>query len=132
MYSGKELLDRLYTELANRTNGAVMTIPKPEVSSANKKSFIANFRTICNKLNRPEQEVKKYFIDELKTDISISQSGALIITGRYELRQITKMFSNYIKEYITCKECSSCNTEIIKENRITFIVCKKCLAKKAL
>lgn len=132
MYSEKFLLDRLYTELQNNMTNTKMSLPRPEVSCANKRSFISNFRTICTKLNRPENKVKKYFMEELKTDISISQDGALVITGMYKLNQMTTLISNYINDYVKCKECSSCNTEIVKENRISYMSCNKCLSKKAL
>lgn len=131
-YSNNFLIDRLYIELGNHQNsGKKLLLDKPEISSANKKTFIRNFKEICNKLNRKVNEVQDYFTKELATTISLNQDGVLIITGVYKQSGIIKILSTYIKNYVTCKECNSCDTEIIKESRITFLKCNKCLSKKA-
>jgi translation initiation factor 2 subunit 2 len=72
-----------------------------------------------------------FFEKELQTSVSINQDGGLVITGMFKQPGLLKIFTNYIKEYVTCKECNSCDTEIIKENRITYLKCNKCLSKKA-
>ena len=79
---------------------------------ANKKTYIANFRAICNKLNRTEDEVKLFFEKELATVISINNNGSLIITGIYKQQGILKILNNYILEFVTCKECKSCDTNV--------------------
>lgn len=129
-----ELLDRLYDELAKKTTPSnnKLTIDAPIVACANKRTYVSNFAIICNKLNRKESDILQYFTEELNTAISIDQNGCLIICGIFKQAGIQKIFGNYIKEYIICKECHSYNTELIKENRITFLSCNKCLSKKAL
>lgn len=131
-YNDNYLIDRLYIELGNHQNtNKKLILNKPEISSANKKTYISNFKEICDKLNRRVSDVQDYFVKELATSISLNKDGALIITGVYKQAGIIKVLSTYIKDYVTCKECNSCDTEIIKENRITFLKCNKCLSKKA-
>lgn len=133
LYNTKFLLDRLYIELGDHLNSnKKLSIDKPEIASANKKTYINNFKIICSRINRSIDEVKNYFDKELNTPTSINQDGALVITGIFKQNGIIKVLGNYIKEYVTCKECFSCDTEIIKENRITFLKCNKCLSKKSL
>ena len=132
-YTDNFLLDKLYTELETLlVPNKKISIEKPEVSSANKRTFIANFRTICSKLNRKEEELRIFFENELKTSVSINQDGALVITGIYKQNGIMTILTSYMKEFIICKQCNSCDTNLIKENKILFLICSKCLSKHAI
>ncbi|ARF09704.1 translation initiation factor 2 subunit beta [Indivirus ILV1] len=132
-YSVEFLADRLYDELLNQNvNNKKLIIEKPIVKSLNKKTFILNFTSICSKINRPTLDVKQYFEREMSTSISINAQGSLVITGTFKEINILKVFSSYIENFVKCTECGSCETEIIKENRITYNNCKKCKSKKAL
>jgi len=132
-YSDNFLTEKLYSELETLvTPTKKISIEKPEVSNANKRTFIANFKNICNKLNRKEDEVRLFFEEELKTTVTINQDGALIITGNYKQNGIMTVLTNYMKEYVICKQCNSCDTGLIKESKITFLICSKCLSKYAL
>lgn len=132
-FSQEFLIDRLYIELNNCSNpNKKVSLERPEVCIANKKTFFSNFSEICQKLNRKDTDVKKYFEDELKTEVNILQDGGLNIVGIFRQPGIQKILGNYIKDFVACKECNSCDTELIKSNRITFISCNKCKSKKAL
>lgn len=132
-YTTDFLIDKLYTELNNNLSAnKSLTLERLDISCANKKTAISNFRSICAKLNREEYEVKTYFEKELLATITINSDGCLIITGMFKQPGIYKVLNNYIKEFVTCKECNSCDTKIIKENRVMFMVCNRCLSKKAL
>ncbi|QKF93648.1 eukaryotic translation initiation factor eIF-2 beta [Fadolivirus algeromassiliense] len=132
LYTTEYLVNRLYTELSDHTSSSKkLSLEKPEISSVNKKTYISNFKSLCTKLNRDTNDVKMFFEKELQTSVSINQDGGLVITGMFKQPGLLKIFTNYIKEYVTCKECNSCDTEIIKENRITYLKCNKCLSKKA-
>jgi translation initiation factor 2 subunit 2 len=131
-YNSKFLVDKLYIELSrSAASNRKLILEKPEISSANKKTFISNFKAICTKLNRKVDDARDYFEKELCTTVTVNQEGSLVITGVYKQVGIMKVLDSYIKKYVTCKECSSCDTEIIKENRLTFLKCNKCLSKKA-
>lgn len=129
----EQLLDRLYEKLdqcQNNTNKLYIT--RLKVSSANRKTFIQKFEEMCTKLNRPVNDVKQFFEEELSTSTTIDSSGNMIVTGLFKQEGVDKILSNYIKQYVQCSECKSCNTVINKESKITFINCSKCLSKKAL
>lgn len=131
-YEVEYLVDRLYDELAGKqTSTKKVILDRPIIQVKNKKTFINNFAMICYKLKRNTEDVKKYFETEMKIISSINGSGGLVITGMYREPQIMKIFSNYIKDFVKCKECKSCDTTIIRENRITYNNCNKCKSKKA-
>ncbi len=133
IYPTDFLIDRLYDELDNQNvNSKKLIIEKPIVKSLNKKTFIPNFTSICTKINRNVDEVKQYFEKEMNTAISTNAQGGLVITGMFKEIHIMKVFSSYIENFVKCKECGSCDTKLIKENRITYNDCNKCKSKKAL
>lgn len=135
VYSDTYLVDKLYSELeaiGNDSKIKKIALEKPEVTSANKKTFISNFRMICLKLNREEADVKLFFEKELNTTVTINQDGGLVITGFYKQNGIMTILTNYIKEYVMCKQCNSCDTYIIKEKKITYLKCNKCLSSFSL
>ena len=132
LYKTDYLVDRLYNELEKQhINQQKVILDKPIVKIENKKTCVVNFNNICIKLNRATNDVKQYFEKEMNVVTSINAAGGLIITGMFRENQITKIFSSYIQDFVKCKECNSCDTEIIKENRITYNNCNKCKSKKA-
>ncbi len=135
IYSLNYLVDRAYEKLNENdrfANKSKMILEKPNVTFANKKTTVGNFRSICNKIKRKELDVKNFFDSELSAKTSIDGSGALIACGRFRQDGIHKILVRYIKEFVICKECTSPNTEITKENRITYLACNQCLSNKAI
>ena len=106
-----------------------LTIPPPNVSKLNKSTHIANFSCIAFAMNRESSHLMKYFIDELQTHGSINSVGGLIIKAKLNIGQIQQMLRRYSKKYVICHLCKSFNTQLIHENRLEFINCKKCYAK---
>jgi|AntRauTorckE6833_2_1112554.scaffolds.fasta_scaffold14771_2 translation initiation factor 2 subunit 2 len=135
-YNTYDLLDKVYDELEKNEkvkNRSKMVLTRPEVSRANRKTFVVNFREICKKLNRTEMELQKFFDDELRKKSSIDVNGVLIIqASSFQQNAIQSILVSYIKNYVLCKECSSNDTKLLKENRILFLECNICKSKKAI
>jgi len=134
IYSLEFLLDRTFKELNERDLNKYnkLIIPKPDVIYVNRKTLFKNFREVCYKLNRKENDVKLFLDTELSTSSSIDINGYLVINGNFKQVGIQKILGQYIKEFILCRQCNSSETEIMKENRITFLNCLKCLSKTAI
>lgn len=134
-YSLDSLIDRLYSTL-NKNNivnkNAKLSIDRPNVAFANKKTYFQNFTSICKSLNRNVLDVQKFYDDELSTKSSIDSNGILIIDGIFKGKGITNVLKSYLTHYVICKECNSSDTSLKKQNRILFLVCAKCLSEKAL
>ena len=130
------LLDRVYEELSKNekiSNKSKMVLTRPVVSRANRKTFISNFREICSILKREEQEVQKFFDEELNKKSSIDSNGVLVVqSSSFQQNGIQNVLKNYIKNYVVCKECFSNDTKLVKENRILFLDCATCKSKKAI
>ena len=132
MYSDTDLLDRMYANFENTSKklGAV----RPLIERQNKKTHFMNFGKFCESINRDKNTIKKFFEDELSIQMSINSHDSLIIDRMYQPAEITKICENYIKRYVICQEpkCNSGNTQIVKENRITYLVCNGWNSKKAI
>eukprot|EP01121_Diplochlamys_sp_Union-15-3_P015944 TRINITY_DN5341_c0_g2_i1.p1 TRINITY_DN5341_c0_g2~~TRINITY_DN5341_c0_g2_i1.p1 ORF type:complete len:233 (+),score=49.85 TRINITY_DN5341_c0_g2_i1:38-736(+) len=131
--------DYLYIELLKRTvdmmdeskggtgkKGASKSIQPPKVGriGSTRTSWV-NFVKNCKSLNRLPDHVMSFVLVELGTTGSLSGDGEqLIMKGRFRPQNLENLIKKYIKAYVNCNTCSSPNTDLIKENRITF---KKCL-----
>ncbi|OMH86236.1 putative eukaryotic translation initiation factor 2 subunit beta [Zancudomyces culisetae] len=131
-YTFEELLGRFYSIL--RENNPELagekrryTIAPPQiVRDGNKKSIFANLPDICRRMHRPSEHVIQYLFAELGTSGSNDPSGALIIKGRFQQKQIENVLRRYIMEYVTCRTCKSGETILTKENRLYFVQCESC------
>lgn len=133
VYEVDFLVDRLYAELdKNRESTSKLILVRPDVLSMNRKTFIKNYREICRRLKREELEVQRFFEEELMKKTSIDSKGCLVVCGMFKAKGIQHILTNYIKQYILCKECNGTDTQLSKENRIVYMICKTCLSKKAL
>ena len=136
VYDTIELVDKIYSELDNLHDNKKekLNIAQPIVVLENRKTFIANFRELCQTINRSEASIKQFIDDEFKETSSISENGALIIARTIPGAKsgIKKILNNYISKYIICSECKSIKTNICKESRITYLNCNNCLSKKAI
>lgn len=133
LYSDEFLLDRLYKKIEGKTSQKYI-VTKPISEKKNRKTFIINFGAVCTSLRRELNALKTYIETELQIDTSIMENNVLVINKIYQQSDIEKVISRFIKTYVLCSEpkCGSGNTEIIKENRISYLVCKVCCSKKAI
>lgn len=139
IYTTQILLDRAYNLLKKETKNKKAFI-KPEISNINKKSYITNFMTFCNSINREPEHVKKFLIKDMNTDISFIQEGnidsdentGLKFNNLFKSNQIMNSITNYMKSYVLCELCKSGETNIVKIDRINYIQCDSCKANKAI
>ena len=137
VYPVEFLVDRLFDELSNTTKAnantkSKLSLPRPIVAVVNKKTLVKNFRQMCQQMNRSELDVQKFFSDELLKKTSVDSKGGLLIWGMFRQPGIEKITKRYITQFIICKECNASKTELIKEHRVLYLKCHKCLSKKAL
>lgn len=136
IYSDDFLINRLFEKLEGVSTKR-LTIKKPLITKKNKKTFIENFDAICKSINRDTETVREYFeknLDLTSGDITLSATKVLTITGNHNEENLMKHLKDYVTTYVICTEqkCGSGNTELIKENRILWLVCKNCNCRKAI
>jgi translation initiation factor 2 subunit 2 len=134
IYTTQFLLNRAFEKMENVGKKKKFSMKKPEVKKQNRKTYIKNFVTLCNSINRDINHVKTFMENELKVSSSINDDDMLMLNNIYHQGKIELVISKYAEKYIICSEpkCGSGNTEIIKENRISYLSCKSCFSKKAV
>jgi len=128
IYDIDTLLDRaygLFTLDRSRTK-----ITPPEFVKKDRKSYIQNFLAVCKSIDRDPEEIKKFLSRELNMETSFKESGVLKIDAIVKNAGIIeKLITNYVKDYVQCKSCSSCKTITERVDRLTYLVCKTCGAR---
>ena len=133
IYDDNFLLTRLFTKLeTNKKQKLVIT--KTQTKKQNRKTFVTNFSAICQSLKRTDITVKNFIENAIERSTSIMENGSLVIPGKFEQAEIEKIFTDYVRSNVLCQEekCLSGNTEIIKDSRVTYLVCKTCKSKKVI
>lgn len=104
-------------------------IPLDIRKEGGKVSF--NMKEIANHLNREEDHLTKFVINELSTTGNTNSEGRLLIKGRFSKKQIQEVLKAYVDQFVVCKSCfkSDC-TDIVKENRMFFLKCSLCGASR--
>ena len=135
-YTYKELLERVYSIIYvdNPKNAAgekrrIVMKPPQVTRVGTRKSAFVNFTDICKMLHRQPDHLLQFLFAELGTSGSVDQSNALVIRGRYQQKQIESILRRYIREYVTCRNCKSPDTILVKENRLHFMQCMVCRSK---
>lgn len=132
----EKYLDRCY-DILNRescfSNSAKKQyIVPPEISFLNKKTKIGNIEKIAEILNRDLDVLHNYMQSELHTQINILGDNSFVIVGRFKPKNIEKVLKSFIISNIQCTMCKSLNTTIKREEKINFMYCGNCKARRAI
>lgn len=93
------------------------------------KTVITNFSQICSTIRREPGDFLKYLQRELATPAVID--GPRLVLGRKIAAQlINEKITQFCKAFVICKECGKPDTQLIREDRLTFMKCTACGAKQ--
>jgi len=106
-------------------------IPKIEGHFEGKKTILTNFSQIVSYIRRKPEHFQKFILKELA--VSGQREGdRLVLNMKVSSEKINQKIEQYVKEFVLCKECKKPDTELIKEDRLTFIHCLACGAKHSV
>lgn len=134
----EERLSRLYNKLSEKRGDSLKNnkIPKPILTKVGtKKVSIENFGLIVLSLNRDVQHLQKFLCSELSTEcnlagnLSKTEETTIIIKGKFFQKDFMKVLQNYYNQFVQCKQCTSNQTILSKEQRNEFLVCSMCNSK---
>lgn len=131
-YCYDTMLKRLQLEKSSEEQYKKMSLPSLKIVRKNKTSVFVNFSSYPLILKRNSDHIGNYFRTEMGTDYSINSSGQLILQGIFKENKFESIMKKYIKEFVSCRQCRGLNSDLIKENGITFLECHICLAKTSL
>jgi len=132
METYKNLLEEAYSKVKKvEANGNRFEIPKIEGHFEGKKTILTNFFTIASHIRRDPQHFRIFLLKELATSGQL-EGDRLVLNNRVPSSKINEKICSYAKEFVICKECGKPDTELKKEDRLTFLHCLACGAKHSV
>jgi len=132
MTNYEELLEEAHKKIKKVDNTeSRFEIPKIEGHFEGKKTILTNFLQIASHIRRKPEHFQKFILRELATSGNI-EGDRLILNNKIPSAKINSKIEDYVKEFVLCKECKKPDTELIKEDRLTFIHCLACGAKHSV
>ncbi len=128
----KELLERAQSQLpADVSEHKRFEVPPPRSFINGMRTILANFKDICDALNRDPRHVLKFFSREMATAATMQRNRA-IFQGKFYPDTFDRLTQRYIKEFVVCPVCSRPDTKIVKDKRFLFLVCEACGARSSI
>ena len=126
------LLEQAYEKVKQVDNSSKrFEIPKVEGHFEGKKTILTNFYQISSHIRRNPEHFQKYLLKELAASGHI-EGDRLILNMKVPSAKINQKIEQYVKEFVLCKECGKPDTEIKKEDRLSFVHCLACGAKHSI
>ena len=128
----KELLERARSQLPSEVlEHKRFEVPKPRSFVTGMRTILANFKEVCDALNREPRHVLKFLSGEMATAATMQGTRA-IFQGRFRYDTFERLIQRYVKEFVVCPVCKRPDTKIVKERRLLFLVCEACGAKSSI
>lgn len=113
------------------TSGERFEIPKIQGHFEGKKTILTNFFQIASHVRRAPEHFQKFILKELAAS-GQKEGDRLVLNIKVPSTKINQKIEQYVKEFVLCRECQKPDTELIKEDRLTFIHCLACGAKHSV
>ena len=129
----EKLLKRIEGNLSDEKKQTTtrFELPTVDVMWEGQKTFLRNFAEFPKILRRNPDKVLQYLSKEFAVPAERIGDKAMFI-GRSDPDDFTRLIQIYVKDYLECPTCKSPDTKIVKENRITFLICEACGAKSTM
>jgi len=131
-YTYDELLKRAVSKLPKDVlEKKRFEVPKVTGMVEGNKTIVTNFIQIADFISRPTEHLLKFFANELGTSNMIENKRVVFI-GKFSSSLLNTKLNKYIEEFVICPECKKPDTKLIKEDRVTFLKCSACGARRAV
>ena len=129
METYEKLLEEAYSKIKKTEgNGERFEVPKVEGHFEGKKTILTNFYQIASHLRRSPEQFQKFMLREIAAQ-GQREGDRLILNIKVPSTKINQKIEEYASEFVLCKECKKPDTELLREDRVTFIHCLACGAK---
>tara|TARA_Y100000310_G_C20458242_1_gene704094 strand:+ start:45 stop:452 length:408 start_codon:yes stop_codon:yes gene_type:complete len=126
-----KLLESAYKEVKPIEKSERFEIQKIEGHVEGTKTILTNLQQISSTLRREQEHLLKFLLKELATSGKI-KGNQVILQRKIPSSKINEKIKDYASEFVICKECKKPDTEIIKQDRFTFVHCLACGAKHSV
>jgi translation initiation factor 2 subunit 2 len=132
MENYEKLLNQAYEKVKQvDSSNERFEIPKIKGHYEGKKTILTNFTQITSYLRRKPEHLQKFLLKELAAS-GQKEGDRLVINSKIPSSKINEKIEAYAKEFVLCKECQKPDTELKKEDRLTFLHCLACGAKHSV
>ncbi len=108
-----------------------LELPMIMTTTVGMRTIISNFKEITDALDRDPQHVLKFLTREMATAATFQDSRA-IFQGKFRRDSFERLLQRYLESYVICPVCKRPDTRIVKERRLSFLVCNACGAKSSI
>jgi translation initiation factor 2 subunit 2 len=131
-YNYDELLKRACSEMPEvSTKRERLELPRLHTTIIGMRTIISNFKEVADVLNRDPQHILKFLTREMATAATSNDSRA-IFQGKFRRDSFERLLQRYMESFVICPVCKRPDTKIVKEKRLSFLVCNACGAKSSI
>ena len=128
----ESLLKRIEVHISKNTKDTQrFELPTVEVTWEGKKTILRNFGDFPKALRRDTNIILQYLSKEFAVPAE-RVGDKVIFVGKRDPEDFKRLFEIYLKDYIECPTCTSPDTKVEKEHRISFLICEACGAKSTI
>jgi translation initiation factor 2 subunit 2 len=129
-----------YSELLKRARAQVpevtakherLELPRLYVSMVGMRTTISNFKETADVLDRDPQHILKFLTREMATAATY-HDGRAIFQGKFPRDTFERLLQRYNEAFVICPVCKRPDTNVVKEKRLSFLVCNACGAKSSV
>lgn len=134
------ILEYNYDELLKRARSQIpevgvkserLEIPRLQYARIGMRTVIYNFKEAAQALDRDPQHLLKFLTGEMATAATV-QGSRVIFQGKFSEDTFVRLIQRYQESYVTCPICKRPDTKIVKDKRLSFLVCQACGAKSSI
>ena len=131
-YDYEELLKRARSQIPEvASKHERLELPRLHHSVIGMRTIIYNFKEVADALNRDPQHLLKYLSREMATAASMQESR-IVFQGKFSPDTFQRLIQRYMESFVVCPVCKLPDTKIVKEKRLSFLVCDACGAKSSV
>jgi translation initiation factor 2 subunit 2 len=108
-----------------------LELPRLFITTVGMRTIISNFNEVADVLDRDPLHILKFLTREMATAATFHDSRA-IFQGKFQRESFERLLIRYMEAFVTCPVCKRPDTKILKEKRLSFLVCNACGAKSAI
>jgi len=108
-----------------------LELPKLYINTVGMRTIISNFKEVAEALDRDPQHILKFLTREMATAATFQDTRA-IFQGKFQRDSFERLLQRYLESYVICPVCKRPDTRIVKEKRLSFLICNACGAKSSI
>ena len=107
-----------------------LEMPRILLQTVGMRTIIGNFKELSDALVRDPQHIIKFLTREMATAATYHESRA-IFQGKFGRESFERLLLRYMESYVICPICKRPDTRLLKEKRLSFLVCNACGARSS-